>query len=631
MCGIAGLLHHARTGPVDRGLLDRMNGCLVHRGPDQGGAWVSPDGRAGLAMRRLSIIDVASGQQPLSNEDGTVWIVFNGEIYNFADLREELEKKGHRFRTHSDTETIVHLYEEEGVDCVKRLRGMFAFALWDAARERLLLARDRFGKKPLVYWDAGGRLAWASELQALKTIADFPREMDPAALDLYLSLQYIPSPRTIYKDVHKLPPGHRLVVEKGTPRVERYWDLPLGAPPLQIGLEEAKGEIRRRLTEAVKLRMISEVPLGAFLSGGVDSSVIVGLMAGLSERPVKTFSIGFEEEAFSELGYAREAAQRFGADHQEFVVKPDMAEVLPVLAKHYGEPFADASALPTYYVARETRRHVTVALNGDGGDENFAGYLRYQAMKMAAVLDRLPLSAVQALRAGAGLLPEGLGSKGFGWRLKRVLDGALERDPAARHLGFARFFSEEEKRSLYAPAFAARLPGGSLALEYLRLPFLRAGRLDAVNRSLYADFSTYLPECLMTKVDIATMACSLEGRSPLLDHEFAEFVFRLPGAWKLKGMSGLKWIFKETFKDLLPPAIRSRGKMGFGIPLGPWFRKGALRDLFQETVLSPQALQRGLFREEALRALFEEHQTGRRDHGYKLWALLMLELWHRQG
>ncbi len=630
MCGIVGLYHHARTAPVDRDLLSRMNDRLIHRGPDDGGLWTSSDGRAGLAMRRLSIIDVSSGRQPLSNEDGTVWIVFNGEIYNFQSLRTELEAKGHRFKTHSDTETIVHLYEEEGVDCVKRLRGMFAFSLWDAPRRRLLIARDRFGKKPLFYVDHGGRLAWASELQALQTLDDWPREVDPAALDLYLSLQYIPSPRTIYKAVKKLPPAHRLVMEGGKVTVERYWDLPLDAPPLKMDVEEAKAAIREKLQESVKLRMISEVPLGAFLSGGVDSSAVVAFMSRVSEKPVKTFSIGFEEEAFSELPYARAVARRYGTEHTEFMVKPEMAEVLPLLARHYGEPFADASALPTYYVARETRRHVTVALNGDGGDENFAGYLRHVA---AAAVDRarfLPDALWKSSAAALRVLTDRSGTKGLVWRLRRFAEAAGEADPAARHLGFACFFSEPAKRDLYAPAFAAQAGEGA-AFRYLHEIFERGRNLDKINRTLYADFSSYLPECLMTKVDVASMAVSLEGRSPLLDHEFAELVFRMPGAWKLRGLTQGKWIFKEAVRDLLPPEILSRPKMGFGIPLGPWFRQGPLRALFEETALSVEAIKRGYFREEALRSLFDEHLSGRRDHGYRLWSLLMLELWHRNA
>ncbi|MBK7575385.1 MAG: asparagine synthase (glutamine-hydrolyzing) [Elusimicrobia bacterium] len=629
MCGITGFYSPAGESPAVP-FLDAMNSALRHRGPDDGGAWVSPDRRVGLAMRRLSIIDVGGGRQPVFNEDGSVAIVFNGEIYNFQDLRRELEAKGHRFATRSDTETIVHLYEEEGVGCVRRLRGMFAFALWDARKSRLFLARDRFGKKPLFYTAKDGGLVWASELQALKADPSFDRTLDPVALDLYLSLQYIPSPRTIYQNVHKLPPGHILVAEgSGPPRVERYWDLPIDKVPLSLSLSDAKTELRRRLTEAVRLRMVSEVPLGAFLSGGVDSSVIVGLMSQMSEKPVKTFSIGFDREEFTELPHAREVARRFGTDHTEFVVTPAAASVLPMLAKHYGEPYADASALPTYYVARETRRHVTVALNGDGGDENFAGYLRHRAA-LAAWRARFVPGAVW--RAGAGLIAgsaDRRGVKGLLWRARRFMEAAVEPDPVARHLGFVCFFPESLKKDLYTPAFAARLRDNA-ALDYLRGPFDRAASLDFVNRTLYTDFSTYLPECLMTKVDIASMAVSLEARSPLLDHEFVEFVFRLPGAWKLKGWTGGKWIFKEAFKDLLPPSIARRGKMGFGVPLGPWFRS-ELRTLFAETVLSSEAMGRGYFRPEAVRALWEEHQSGRRDHGYKLWALLMLEMWHRHA
>lgn len=629
MCGIAGLV---RPGASTDYCAERVGGMLErlgHRGPDDGGVWTSKGSGVGLGTRRLSIIDVAGGRQPVFNEDKTVTVVFNGEIYNFQELRRELEQKGHRFQSQSDTETIVHLYEEEGVDCVRRLRGMFAFALWDSRQGRLFLARDRFGKKPLFYTKREGMLVWASELQALKAAPDFPWEIDPVALDLYLSLQYIPSPHTVYKHVHKLPPAHRLMWEKGVVRVERYWDLPLNQGPIRIGWEEAKTEIRRKLTEAVKLRMISEVPLGAFLSGGVDSSVIVGLMSGLSEKPVKTFSIGFDREEFTELPHARAVARRFGTDHTEFVVTPAAASVLPMLAKHYGEPYADASALPTYYVARETRRHVTVALNGDGGDENFAGYLRHRAALAAWRARFVPPAA---WRAGAALISgssDRRGVKGLLWRVRRFMEAAVEPDPVSRHLGLVCFFPESLKKDLYTPAFAARLKENA-ALDYLRGPFDRAASLDFVNRTLYTDFSTYLPECLMTKVDIASMAVSLEARSPLLDHEFVEFVFRLPGAWKLKGWTGGKWIFKEAFKDLLPPAIARRGKMGFGVPLGPWFRT-ELRHLYAETVLSPEAMGRGYFRPEAVRALWEEHQTGRRDHGYKLWALLMLEMWHRHA
>lgn len=629
MCGIAGFLGAEGYGRGGRDWIEKMTRTLVHRGPDGGGAWVSPDGRVGLGMRRLAIIDVAGGQQPIFNEDGTVALVFNGEIYNFQELRTELEGKGHRFKTHSDTETIVHLYEEEGVECVRRLRGMFAFSIWDQKRERLFLARDRFGKKPLFYFESGKGLAWASELQALKTLPDFDSTLDPQALDLYLSLQYIPSPWTIYKQVRKLPPAHRMIMERGVIRIERYWDLPVDQPTWTLDLEEAQGEIRRRLIEAVRLRMISEVPLGAFLSGGVDSSVIVGLMSQLSEKPVKTFSIGFDHEEFSELPYAREVARHFHTDHHEFIVKPEMADVLPLLARHYGEPYADASALPTYYVSRETRGHVTVALNGDGGDENFAGYLRHAAALMAHRARWVPRSFWRAGAAALSPFADQSGSKGMVWKARRFLEAAGNPDPVSRHLNFACFFPEQLKRELYSQEFRSNIDENA-SLNYFRAPFRRASGLGIINQTLYGDFSTYLPECLMTKVDIASMAVSLECRSPFLDHKFAEFVFRLPGSWKLRGMLGGKWILKETFKDFLPPAILRRKKMGFGIPLGPWFR-GPLKGLFQETALSTTALARGTFRPEALKVLWQEHQSGLRDHGTRLWALLMLEMWHREG
>jgi asparagine synthase (glutamine-hydrolysing) len=396
-------------------------------------------------------------------------------------------------------------------------------------------------------------------------------------------------------------------------------------------VEEAKSLIVDKLKESVRLRMISDVPLGAFLSGGIDSTIVVALMSELSSRPVKTFSIGFEEEAFSELHFAKEAANRYGCDHTEFIVKPEMADILPKLAWHYGEPYADPSALPSYYVARETRRYVTVALNGDGGDENFAGYIRYFAMKVARTFDALPRPARALLKAGAEHLPEYNAPYGFSWRLKRFLRSALFADLPRRHLNMVAYFREEDKAGLYTPAFAQRLGSSANSAERLVANlFKRCQGEDFINQLLYVDFKSYLPECLMAKVDIATMATSLEGRSPFLDHEFIELVYNMPGDWKLKGLrgkSGQKWILKEAFKDRLPPAIFKRGKMGFGIPLGSWFR-GPLKSFWEGRVLSPKALGRGYFQEAALRRIWAEHQSGGRDHGYRLWALLMLELWH---
>jgi asparagine synthase (glutamine-hydrolysing) len=623
MCGICGVVRKDGAAP-DRGLLQTADDLIRHRGPDDEGFFV--DGPVGLAMRRLAIIDLNTGHQPLSYDDGQLWIVFNGEIYNYQELRRDLEARGHKFKTATDTEVILALYKDLGTACVSKLRGMFAFAIWDKRRQRLFLARDRIGKKPLVYTDQPGYFAFASELRSL-FVWGLSREINAQAIDQFLSLQYIPSPGTAYRQVKKLPPGHTLVYENGSVVVESYWDLPLGQKPITDSVEEAKRLIVDKLKESVRLRMISDVPLGAFLSGGVDSSIIVALMAEQSERPVKTFSIGFEEEEFSELKYAKVVAQLYSTEHTEFIVKAEMAEVLPKLAWHYGEPFADASALPSYYVARETRRFVTVALNGDGGDENFAGYLRYLAMNHARHFDALPGAAKTMLRAAAEFLPEYNAPHGFTWRLKRFLRSALFAEIPQRHLRMVGYFAEDHKDGLYTADFLARLGArAASAQQYMNQAFEKCKGEDFINQLLYVDFKTYLPECLMTKIDIATMAASLEGRSPLLDHEFVELVYRMPGKWKLKGLRSQKWIMKQAFADKLPPLIRNRNKMGFGIPLGKWFR-GPLKKYWEDHVLSPRALSRGYFNEKALRRFWDEHQAGR-EHGYRLWALLMLELWH---
>ncbi|MBI5242454.1 MAG: asparagine synthase (glutamine-hydrolyzing) [Elusimicrobia bacterium] len=630
MCGICGVVYD-EPGRVDRALLRKANDLLLHRGPDDEGSYV--DEYAGLAMRRLSIIDLSTGHQPISNREESLHIVFNGEVYNFQELRSPLEAAGYPFKTKTDTEVVLALYEREGPACVSRLRGMFAFAVWDSRKRRLFLARDRVGKKPLLYALGPGFLAFASELRSL-LCWPVDRRLNAKAVDYFLSLQYIPSPHTIYAGVHKLPPAHTLLFERGKATVERYWDLPVGRPPLKCGVPEACEMLREKLKEAVRLRLISDVPLGAFLSGGVDSSIIVALMSELSAQPVKTFSIGFKEERFSELPYAREVAKACGTDHREFIVTAEMTDVLPKLAWHYGEPYADASALPSYYVSRETRRFVTVALNGDGGDENFAGYIRYFAMKAARLYDAVPAPLRRATQAAAELLPDQEAPFAFFWKLKRFLRSAVFADIARRHLKMICYFSEEDKKGLYAPGMlhAAGLEAGrerADAEHYLNNAFIRAQGEDFVNSMLYVDFVTYLPECLMVKMDIAAMANSLEGRSPFLDHEFMELAFRMPGDWKLKGLRGHKWILKKAFKRKLPPMIQRRGKMGFGIPVGAWFR-GKLKDYWRDHVLSPEALSRGYFNREALEAIFDQHQSRRRDHGYRMWALLMLELWHRQ-
>ncbi len=628
MCGICGIYKYGSGLPVERGDLKAMNDLLVHRGPDDEGYYER--GNVGLAMRRLSIIDLATGRQPISNEDGSLWVVLNGEIYNYQELREGLLARGHVFKTKSDTEVIVHLYEEKGEAFPRELRGMFAAAIWDDRKKKLVIARDRIGKKPLFYAVTPSCFAFASELRSLLTINDLPREINPAAIDAYLTLQYIPSPMSIFKGVYKLEPASVLVFEKGALRTEKYWDLPAGAPKLTgVPVPELKERLKAEMSEAVKIRLMSEVPLGAFLSGGIDSSIVTALMARNSSAPVKTFSIGFKEEKFSELGYARQVAEMYGTKHTEFTVEAHMADVLEKIAWHYGEPYADCSALPSYFVSRETRRDVTVALNGDGADEAFGGYLRYVGMKAERLIAPAPRWAKAAALKAVGFMPK-TAPFNFSWRLEKFLKFSMMNTLERRYLSTISFFGPGETDGLYSGKFAGLLGADkNYGERYLSKFFALNPDEDLLNRMSYTDLRSYLPECLMTKMDIASMANSLETRSPFLDHKVLEFAFSLPGNLKLKGLNKTKWILKETFRDMLPPGIYRRGKMGFGVPLGIWFR-GELKDYWTGVCLSEKALGRGYFKPEALTRLWNEHQGGLRDHGYKLWALLMLELWHRQ-
>ena len=627
MCGICGKYNYATTEPVTKEELKKMNDLLIHRGPDDEG--YHTDGNAGLAMRRLSIIDLSTGHQPICNEDGSVWIVFNGEIYNFQALHDILVAKGHVFKTRSDTETIVHLYEEHGADFVKELRGMFAIAILDKKRKRLLLARDRIGKKPLYYSMNGTFIAFASELRSLLAAGGVSREVDLRAVDAYLTLQYVPSPLSIFKNVKKLEPASILVLENGKAVIEKYWDLPLDAEKLSLPLPEIKKRLYDGLLEATKIRMISEVPLGAFLSGGIDSSVVVALMAESSPQPVKTFSIGFKEAEFSELAYARQVAQMYGTEHTEFIVEAGMAGILETLVRHYGEPYADSSALPSYFVSRETRKSVTVALNGDGGDENFGGYLRYVAMRVDSYWHVMPSAVKKALLNLAYLFPK-KAPYGIFWRAAKFMKASMLQSQPLRYVSTISMFGPNEKRGLLSAEFENRLGGDiNYGERYITDLFKAPAGQDLINKLLYVDFRSYLPECLMAKMDIAAMANSLEARSPFLDHKVIEFAYRLPGNLKLRGINGTKWILKETFKDMLPERIYKRGKMGFGIPLGAWFR-GELKNYWAETCLSEKALGRGYFNKEHLFMLWDEHQSRARDHGYRLWTLLMLELWHKE-
>jgi len=598
-----------------------------HRGPDDAGVWA--DAMCALGHRRLSIIDLSpAGRNPLSNDKGNIWITFNGEIYNFQELRSELEGLGYRFRTRTDTEVIIYAYERWGVDCLGRLRGMFAFGIWDATKRRLFLARDRAGKKPLFYTQAGDRFLFASELQALLADRAVSREVDVSAVDAYLSWGYVPAPHTAFKNICKLLPAHYLTLDLTDAgpvmNVERYWSLEYG-PKVDITEEDAIAAIREKLTEAVRLRMISDVPLGAFLSGGIDSSIIVGLMASLSEQPVKTFSVGFKEAAYNELDHARRIANRWATDHHEFIVEPDALAILPLLVRHDGEPYADSSAIPTFYVSKMTRGNVTAALNGDGGDESFAGYERYLGNRMAELINSIPGMAAPA-RALGRMLPDSLNSKNRLRQAKRFLSVAT-RSMANRYAHWIGFFGDETKQQLYTKDLRARL-NGCKPEDWMESLFDQAHGLDAVDAAMFVDVQSYLPYDLLVKVDIMSMANSLEARSPFLDHEVMEFAARLPVSLKLRGKES-KYLLKRAFADYLPSENVNRRKMGFGVPVGEWFRT-SLRPLLEDALLSKQSKRRGYFQAGEIHRLISEHIGRRADHGFKLWNLLMLELWHRE-
>jgi asparagine synthase (glutamine-hydrolysing) len=619
MCGIAGIADV--TGrPVDRTLLQAMTSVQAHRGPD--GEALVCRGSVGLGHRRLAIIDLSTGDQPMSSDDGRVWIVFNGEIYNFRELRQDLEVAGARFRTQSDTEVILRAYEAEGRACVNRLRGMFAFAILDERTRRLILARDRMGIKPLVYsWD-GRRLLFASEIKAIVEDATVSRDLDPDALGEYLTYHYVPAPRTIFASVRKLPPASLLVLplDGGAPEISRYWRLRF-APDTRITEGEWIERLGAHLSDAVRCHMVSDVPIGAFLSGGVDSSTVVALMAEASPTPIRTFSIGFDEADFDELRFARQVAARYGTDHYELVVKPAALDVLPKLAWHLDEPFADSSAIPTYYVAKITREHVTVALSGDGGDENFAGYRRYaQAMALVARMDRSPARLARPLlRLTSRLLP--VGARGQAWT-GLFGSGALEQ--------YARLVTHERSETLrraLSPEWAHVAGRVSAPLSFERL-LANGGALDPVSRLQHIDMETYLPDDILAKVDRTSMAVSLESRVPLLDHRLLEFVATIPSSLKLKGGTG-KYILKRAMASRLPADILSRRKMGFGVPLGAWFR-GELRDMTHDLLLDPRTRQRGIFRTSWVDELLRDHESGRRDCSARLWAMLCLELWMRR-
>lgn len=621
MCGICGELRLDGTAP-QKDLLLRMCATMRHRGPDDEGIYIGKN--IGLGHRRLSIIDLSTGHQPLSNEDGSIWIVFNGEIYNFLEIRPNLISQGHRFKTKTDTETIIHLYEEYGLDCVQHLRGMFAFCLWDEKRKRLFLARDRIGKKPLYYTFSKNSFLFASELKAILEDTGIDRQINQEAIHHYLTYQYVPSPLTIFTQIKKLQPAHIMVVEDGKiKRLERYW-RPEYTPKTNLSEPEIIESILEILKEATRIRLISDVPLGAFLSGGIDSSAIVAMMSQLMDKPVKTFSIGFPEASFNELSFAKIVADQFKTEHHEFIVKPDALDILPKIVWHYDEPYADSSCIPTYYLSQMTRQHVTVALNGDGGDETFAGYERYLAYKLTSYYERVPRFIRDGIFASLKVFPESSSRQDFIRKARRFTEVMAE-PKERRYIRWLSIFSNSLKDRLYSDKMKERMRSID-SVEIVAESFKRSGTDDLLDTLLFVDTINYLPEDLMVKVDIASMAHCLECRSPFLDHKLVEFAASIPSGLKLKGRK-TKHILKKALSKILPEPILNRGKMGFGVPLSFWFR-GELRDYAQELLLCKKA-DRGYFKQNEIKNLLEEHISGRVNHSYRIFSLIMLELWHQ--
>jgi asparagine synthase (glutamine-hydrolysing) len=627
MCGICGIVDYRKDNIVEEKTINNMCRELKHRGPDDEGVYLSNSAPSvGLGHRRLSIIDLSqAGHQPMRNEDGSAWLVFNGEIYNYGYLRDELKKRGHTFRSDSDTEVLLRLYDVYGEECISRLRGMFAFAIWDEKKKTLLLGRDRMGKKPLIYYRSGNIFCFASEFSSILASGLIDKEIDLKAVNYYLTFGYIPAPFSIYKGVFKLPPAHMLMLKDGNIRLKRYWQLDYSGK-IKISEQEASEEVLRLLKEAIKVRLYSDVPLGAFLSGGIDSSTVVGLMSQVSDSRVKTFSIGFEESDYSELKYAGAIAERFGTEHHEFIVKPNAVEILPMLVERYGEPYADSSCIPTYYVSQQTKQFVTVALNGDGGDEAFGGYERYQAMLVSENLQKLPRYLKSMTGRLADILPDSVNQKDTLRRLKRFFRSA-ELPRAERYLRWVGILGELRPDEMYSKEFLIGTRGND-PLSCIERYLTGSNKLDLLDSLLLTDTSTYLPDDLLVKIDIASMANSLEARSPFLDHELIEFVAKLPPDFKIKGFTK-KYILRKAVNGLLPEENIRRRKMGFGVPVGQWFR-GELKVFLRETVLSDSSLKRGYFRPDAIRKIVEDHISGKKDYTFQLWAILMLELWHKK-
>jgi asparagine synthase (glutamine-hydrolysing) len=635
MCGITGALWFDQSAELAQATLDRMVDSLIHRGPDDRGTYRSPlqQDAAGmipgvaLGFRRLSIIDLASGHQPMCNEDQSVWMVFNGEIYNYRDLRKRLEGSGHRFKSDSDSETIIHLYEDLGVQCFEHLNGMFAIAIWDSRKRQLILARDRLGKKPLFYQATQTQILFGSELKALCEAPTFCKELSPGAIDKYLTYQYVPHPDCIYRQSRKVPPGHFVVFKETIPQpqAKSYWNVNWSIET-DITAQEAQSTLKELLTDSIRLRLRSDVPLGAFLSGGVDSSLIVALAQKQLDRPLHTFSIGFDQSDFDETSFARQVAGWVGTEHHEFKVAAKAIEVMQQLVTSFDEPFGDSSALPTWYLCQMTRQHVTVALSGDGGDELFAGYDRYRALWMSRwINDWLPLRPLFSNRL-IQRLPASHRQRSFLRRVQRFGE-ALNQPLARRYLNWVQIFGERTRVELYRDDFIEQLPNED-PFSFFESAWKAVGDRDPISQASLADLVTYLPCDLMNKVDIASMAHSLECRQPFLDYRLVEFAARLPSSLKFS-LLGSKLLLRKTFDRELPRQIWTRKKMGFGVPIAKWFQN-ELRSFLEHNLLDPQARCHQYFQSSVIANLVQQHVSGRVNHCYRLWNLLILELWLRR-
>ncbi len=633
MCGITGALWYSQSSAVNNAALDAMTDALIHRGPDDRGTYLhnlQHDAAGivpgvGLGFRRLSIIDLAGGHQPMTNEDGSIVLVFNGEIYNYRDLRKRLEGSGHRFQTESDTETIVHLYEDMGTECFSALNGMFAIAIWDGRKRQLVLARDRLGKKPLFYQATTDQVLFGSELKALAACSDFRKDLSPGAIDSFLTYQYVPHPDCIYAHSRKVPPGHFVVLRDQKLQVSKYWNV-RWQDEQAISEQEAATRLSELLQDSIRLRLRSDVPLGAFLSGGIDSSLIVALAQQQLQQPLHSFSIGFSESDFDETRFARQVAQWVRTEHNEFQVTPDAVQILDRLAWHYDEPFGDSSAIPTWHLCEMTRKHVTVALSGDGGDELFAGYDRYRALWLSCWTDKA--FGLRSILGGKFIqcLPASTRQRSFIRRLQRF-GSALNEPLARRYMNWLQIFPERMRAELYRPDFVEQLPDTD-PFEFFEGAWKELNGRDLVSQASLADLVTYLPCDLMTKVDIASMAHGLECRQPFLDYRLVEFAASLPSSLKFRYGKG-KRLLRSAFEKLLPRQIWERKKMGFGVPLGIWFQR-ELKQLTIDRLLGDQARCHTFFRTDVLSRMIEEHMTGRINHCYRLWNLLMFETWLRR-